>query len=324
MNRFLHVSLLCSAFFLSVDANAQVKGSENSFLTQTVSGTEIEIKYSRPSVRERDPLFGGLEKWDHVWTPGANMASTIKFSKDVKLNGVDVEAGKYSLWFHLVEAGPWELMLHPDTILGHLPAPKMEEASVIVEVQTENKSDFTETLLWNIEHIRASGASLEFMWGTTRVPIELKVELGYKYVFEPAEVRAFEGTWLKDTSMSRPADSTIAQYKAESPDEVEMIDEWIASYDKMETIHLRYDQQTGMLLVEKDDVTDADKFYSSVLIQRGDGIFSSGTLMNGELAFVGDWSFWEFEFDDQGMAQVNVERSSESDEIMSRSTRINE
>jgi hypothetical protein len=46
--------------------------------------------------------------------------------------------------------------------------------------------------------------------------------------------------------------------------------------------------------------------------------------MGGEIAFAGDWSFWEFEFDENGVAQVIVERNSETDEIMSRATRINE
>ena len=217
--------VVLAAFFLPQLAQAQVAGSEDSVLKQTISGTEITIEYSRPSVRGRDPLFGGLEKWDHVWTPGANMATTIKFSKDVKLNGTDVEAGKYSVWFHLVEAGPWELMLHPDTTKGHLPAPKMDEAYVTAEIQPQQKADFTETLLWNVEHIRATGAILEFRWGNTLVPIDLKVELGYKYVFEKAEIAQFEGMWLKDTSMSRPPDSTIAKIRKENPDQSKMIDE---------------------------------------------------------------------------------------------------
>ncbi len=323
---FLLLAVLV-AVLLPQLAEAQVNGSEDSVLKQTISGTEITIAYSRPSVRGRDPLFGGLEKWDHVWTPGANVATTFKFSKDVKLNGTDVAAGKYSVWFLLVEAGPWKMMLHADTTKFHLPAPPMSEAILTIDIQAEEKNDFTETLQWNMEDIRANGGKLEFRWGNTLVPIALAVDPGYKFTFESAEVAPLEGIWLKDRSMSHPADSTVARYKKESPEDAKMIDEWVASYDKKETLQLLHDAQSGMFLIvnkSADEEQNSDGFnkWSEALIQKASGIFASGTLLNGELAFASDRSFWEFEFDEVGVAQVIVERDAQTDQIQSQSTRI--
>lgn len=326
IRRFLLVIL--AALFVPQFAQAQSQGSEKSVLKQQITGTEITIEYSRPSVRGRT-LWGELEKWGHVWTPGANMATTIKFSKDVKLNGKDIKAGNYSMWFHLVEAGPWELMLHADSTKGHLPAPLMTEAFAVVDIHPEQKADFTETLTWNFEHVRADGAKLEFRWGNTLVPIQLGVDLGFTYKFERAAVAPFEGKWLQDRSMTRPPDSTIAKWKERAPaDELDGINKYLASLDKKQTIEVKHDSNSGMLLMldqsEEDKEMNPDGFYSSALIEYGTGVFANASLMNGEIAFASTYSFYEFEFDENGLAQVMVERDAKTDDIYSRSTRINE
>ena len=71
--------------------------SELADFTQVVSGTEIEIVWSRPSLRGREVIFGRQIPWGEVWTPGANRATTIRFSKDVVLSGTPVPAGRYSV-----------------------------------------------------------------------------------------------------------------------------------------------------------------------------------------------------------------------------------
>jgi len=91
----------CAATLLSsaagAPAAAQIRGSEAGTVSQTLDGTTIAMAYSRPSARGRD-LFGALVPWDVVWTPGANWATTFETDRDVRLNGIDVPAGKYSVW----------------------------------------------------------------------------------------------------------------------------------------------------------------------------------------------------------------------------------
>ena len=74
--------LLAVAALLPTQLTAQASASERSTLTQIISGTEIEVDYARPSVRGRSPIFGGIVHWDEVWTPGANDATTFRFSRD--------------------------------------------------------------------------------------------------------------------------------------------------------------------------------------------------------------------------------------------------
>lgn len=58
---------------------------------------EITVLYNRPYKKER-VIFGELVPYDKVWRTGANEATTFETSKDLKINGKTLKAGKYSLW----------------------------------------------------------------------------------------------------------------------------------------------------------------------------------------------------------------------------------
>jgi len=64
---------------------------------QRVGFTDIEVNYSRPSMRGRK-IFGGLQPYGEVWRTGANTATKITFSTAVKFGGADVPAGAYALY----------------------------------------------------------------------------------------------------------------------------------------------------------------------------------------------------------------------------------
>jgi hypothetical protein len=72
-------------------AAAQIRASEIGTMSQIIDGTKITVEYSRPRARGRDPLFGGrVVRWNEVWTPGANWATTFETTKNITLNGTTV------------------------------------------------------------------------------------------------------------------------------------------------------------------------------------------------------------------------------------------
>ena len=95
-------------------AAPQIRGSEWASVSQTLDGTTLTVEYHRPAARGR-PLFGSLVPWDRVWTPGANWATTFQADRDVRLNGVEVPAGTYSVW-RIPRPGPWTLTLEPQLL----------------------------------------------------------------------------------------------------------------------------------------------------------------------------------------------------------------
>ena len=155
-----HLSVATSVVLLTLAAMpqvaaAQVRASEKASLSQTISGTEIEIEYSRPSMRGRDDLFGGQIFWGEVWTPGADNATTLRVSKAVTLNGVELPAGKYSLWIEVLESDPWKLVVHEDTVRWHSNHPLVEEALISVPIEHGESSHFVESLTFPAETLVA-------------------------------------------------------------------------------------------------------------------------------------------------------------------------
>lgn len=85
--------------FVAPDALAQEKPlSPKETVKGSVNGVNVEVVYSRPSSRGRNMVGSTHVPFGSVWRTGANEATTIEFSKAVKIEGRDLAAGKYSLF----------------------------------------------------------------------------------------------------------------------------------------------------------------------------------------------------------------------------------
>ena len=85
------VMLLVSSFQLFAQPDLpQLSPAATAY--QKVGFTDVTIDYHRPAVKGRQ-IWGELVPFDKVWRTGANNATTIEFSTDVKLDGNEVKAG---------------------------------------------------------------------------------------------------------------------------------------------------------------------------------------------------------------------------------------
>src|SRR5271165_7052779 len=84
---FLQVGCLmfASALFAQAPKVEFPAASPACTLKQRVGITDIEVDYSRPSMKGRE-IFGNVVPFGKVWRTGANAATKITFSTDVKLN----------------------------------------------------------------------------------------------------------------------------------------------------------------------------------------------------------------------------------------------
>src|SRR5215471_4034683 len=116
---FLRPIVVASGLILSSSALAQAPRvdfpalSPACTLKQRVGLTDIEIVYSRPSMKGRE-IFGGLEAYGKVWRTGANTATKITFSTPVKFGRHDVPAGSYAL-YSIPGADQWTVILNKVT-----------------------------------------------------------------------------------------------------------------------------------------------------------------------------------------------------------------
>lgn len=173
---------------------AQIRASELGSVSQVIDGTKISIEYSRPRARGRQDLFGGEVKWQEVWTPGANYATTLELSKNVKIEGHPVPKGKYSVWMVVRPAGDWTFVLdrrHRVYHMAHLDSTP-EQIRFPVKALA---GPFTEVLTWSFPENRSTGATMVMSWGAIRVPLSVTVEPSYRITTPVADAAPYIGRY---------------------------------------------------------------------------------------------------------------------------------
>jgi Protein of unknown function (DUF2911) len=156
---------------------AQVKTpqpSPKATVDQVVGLTNVEIVYSRPSMKSR-VIFGGLVPFDKLWRTGANENTTITFSEDVSFAGKELKKGKYAL-FSIPKADVWEVIFYSDTENWGTPE-KFDESKVALRLnaKTESLNRNIETFTINISALENDSAQLELSWEKTVVALKFDV-----------------------------------------------------------------------------------------------------------------------------------------------------
>ena len=143
-------------------------------LKQRIGITDVEISYSRPGMKGRE-VFGNLVPYDKVWRTGANTATKITFSTDVKLNGTAIPAGTYEL-FTIPGKTEWTVIIHKNmSQWGAYSYDQKNDVARFTAVPTVNPY-VVETFTIGTGDIRDSSATLYFVWEKTRVAVKLEVD----------------------------------------------------------------------------------------------------------------------------------------------------
>ena len=174
--------------------HAQIRASELGSVSQVIDGTRISIEYSRPRARGRQNVFGGEVKWQEVWTPGANYATTLELSKNVTIEGHPVPKGKYSVWMVVRPAGDWTFVLDPRPRLFHMAHVDSTPDQIRFPVKAL-PGPFTEVLTWSFPENRSTGATMVMSWAATRVPLTVAVEPTYRLAMPAAQAAPYVGEY---------------------------------------------------------------------------------------------------------------------------------
>lgn len=73
------------------------KHSPEKVTNYVLKGSELEVRYSSPSKKNR-PIFGTLIPYGKVWRTGANEPTTFSTSDTIKIIDKKLPPGTYSLW----------------------------------------------------------------------------------------------------------------------------------------------------------------------------------------------------------------------------------
>jgi hypothetical protein len=131
----------------------------------------LTIDYNRPVARGRE-LFGALVPYGRIWHPGADTASTLTVSTDVKVNGETLPAGTYSLWTEPNDSS-WTFIFSKTHPVWHTQYPQGQDALRLTV--TPRKGEHMETLSFYFPVVDGKKAELVFHWGTVVVPLTIEV-----------------------------------------------------------------------------------------------------------------------------------------------------
>lgn len=160
-------------FLLSLSVSFMACGQKEnklSPLTKTegvVDGGKISIVYHAPSARGRK-MLGDIEPFGKVWRTGADNATTIEFSKAVKVEGKDLPAGKYEL-FTIPGEKEWTIIFQKFSNQWGAYSYKDSNDVLRVKVNSEKSPSFVETL-----KIGVAGSQVKIEWENTIVAFKIK------------------------------------------------------------------------------------------------------------------------------------------------------
>jgi hypothetical protein len=105
------VSLFTSLFSFAQEV-VKPRVSPLAIASAHYKNTYLKITYGQPQKNGR-VIFGGLVPYAKVWRTGANEATEITITNDIKINNTLLKAGTYSM-FTIPEKEKWTVILNSD------------------------------------------------------------------------------------------------------------------------------------------------------------------------------------------------------------------
>lgn len=128
----------------------------------TEKGVTITIDYSQPALKGRT-VGKEVATYGQVWRAGANEPTTLEVSKDVKVEGNTLPAGKYSLWA-LPGEGEWAIIINKDVPRWGTMYPEGKDV-FRVNVKPTKAAQASELLTYKI----SKAGKVSLLWGDTEV-----------------------------------------------------------------------------------------------------------------------------------------------------------
>lgn len=180
---------LCLLLTVSVNAFAQLnlpRGSQMATVSQRIGITDVYIKYSRPSVNNRE-IWGKVVPYgmnnlgfgtakESPWRAGANENTIIKFTNDVKIEGKEIKAGKYSLHIVVNQDDTATIIFNKNhTAWGSFFYEPSEDV-LKVDIKT-NTIPNKEQLTFEFNQVTANSAVASLSWEKKQFPFKIEVDV---------------------------------------------------------------------------------------------------------------------------------------------------
>jgi tetratricopeptide (TPR) repeat protein len=186
---FLAIAIYSVQFALAQLDLPPSGGNTRAKLTEEVGITDITIKYSRPDVNGREgKVWGNLvtygfstndlrtNKNTNPWRAGANENTTISFEHDIKVEGHDVKAGTYGLFFAVWPDSVMLILSKDYNAWGSFYYDEKDDVlRTIVKPVTMDKS--VEWLKYEFIEQKEKSCKIAMMWEKLMIPFRVDVDV---------------------------------------------------------------------------------------------------------------------------------------------------
>ncbi|MEL0456151.1 DUF2911 domain-containing protein [Flavobacteriaceae bacterium SZ-1-7] len=186
-----YFSSIFTCLFLVVSFNsfAQLntpRGSQQATVSQRVGISDVSLKYSRPSVKERE-IWGKLVPYgmnnlgfgtatEAPWRAGANENTVITFTHDAKLEGKPIEAGTYGLHVNVKDENNATIILSKDAdAWGSFFYDEAHDA-LRADVKT-NVVPHRELLTYEFNDVGPSSTTVSLIWEKKEIPFKIEFDV---------------------------------------------------------------------------------------------------------------------------------------------------
>lgn len=155
-------------------------------ISQTIGISKVEVNYSRPAVRGR-VIWGELVPYgwnvqpfgnqkSAPWRAGANENTVIEFSHDTKVEGHDVPAGRYGLFFTINADDTGEVILSKDSRSWGSFFYEPDRDQLRAKIQLRN-IQMTELLTYDFINLTKNSGELVLNWEKKQFPVRIEFDV---------------------------------------------------------------------------------------------------------------------------------------------------
>jgi hypothetical protein len=163
----LFVLLLITGLYSGFTACAQRPSPPAKVSETTSAGVKITIDYSQPAVKGRT-IGKEIAPFGQVWRTGANEATWMEVSKDVKIEGKALKAGKYGIWTIPGEK-EWTIIFNLKSNISGTAYSQVDDVMRVV-VKSGKSASFTERMTFKI----AKTGVVSLIWGDHQINFDVK------------------------------------------------------------------------------------------------------------------------------------------------------
>lgn len=163
-------------------------GNKKAIVSESIGLTQVTIDYSRPGVKGREgKIWGSLIHKGFIdqnfgpskaspWRAGANENTTIEFTTPVKIEGKDLDAGKYGFFVAYDSLDCTLIFSKNNSSWGSYYYNEKEDA-LRVKVKPLLNNTSIEWLKYEFANQKDDNATVQLMWEKLIIPFKVEVDL---------------------------------------------------------------------------------------------------------------------------------------------------